>query len=380
MMLSMVRTSAVVSVIGVVIGLVTSTGCGSQSGTLIGAGPGADGGGGPDGGGPGSATTLDSGVGGVVLKCSDGYRCFNDATSNVVWVTKTDGNINGPSCQQVCENALSQSTAYHACDEGRPVAQRDLESFKPIASGLGFSCKKAGCFDEAPGEGMVLVSITTDQDGAKSCLFPSEAKYSCTSHPGNANCFGERYSIVCPCVSKPLDQACNWTCPPTNTTTAKWKTDGTSCLARINYWRQRACAEGWVECPPAGLPPMAECTACHACSNSEAEHDASNGAHSSFTRCGEGAQGEGGGQTCADVIDGFVAERKPDDKGVMRCEGHCGPILEPGCHTFSWGRDRDSGFHTLNWGGCNAETCQTYCAQNAGACFTVETSPSMTCE
>ena len=60
-----------------------------------------------------------------------------------------------------------------------------------------------------------------------------------------------------------------------------------------------------MECPPAGLPPMAECTACHECSNSEADYDQANEAHASFGRCGESAQGEGGGATCADVIDAF---------------------------------------------------------------------------
>lgn len=203
---------------------------------------------------------------------------------------------------------------------------------------------------------------------------------SCETHPGNANCFGERYATVCPCVVRPLDEACNWECPPRNTTRAVWKTEGTSCLARINYWRRRACEEGWVECPPAGLPPMAECTACHDCANSEAEHDQAYGAHDSFTRCGENAQGEGGGATCANVIDSFVSERAPDDEGVMRCPGHCGPILKSGCRSFSWGKDRDSGFHTLNWGGCNADTCQTYCDENAGDCFTHETSPSLACD
>jgi hypothetical protein len=125
---------------------------------------------------------------------------------------------------------------------------------------------------------------------------------------------------------------------------------------------------------------MTECTACHQCSNSEAEYDEANGAHASFTRCGENAQGEGGGETCADVIDGFVSEGAPDAEGVMRCEGHCGPILEPGCLSSSWGRDRDSGFHTLNWGGCDAATCNAYCEGNPGNCFTHATSPSLECD
>ena len=33
----------------------------------------------------------------------------------------------------------------------------------------------------------------------------------------------------------------------------------------------------------------------------------------------DGSKGEGGGQTCADVIDAFVSERAPDENGIVRC-------------------------------------------------------------
>ncbi|MEM7437574.1 MAG: hypothetical protein AAF436_20645 [Myxococcota bacterium] len=315
------------------------------------------------------------------VKCNGGYTCADDPDSNVVWVMKNDGNVNGPTCQDVCEAALDQNCEYNACDEGRNVEYPDIDRFAPIAEELGFTCRPGGCWwPEAPSEGLTLVSIATDEDGSKSCFFPSETQRSCNTHPGNANCFGERYAAVCPCVPKPLDEACEWECGPHHTTKATWKTDGTSCVERINYWRKRACEEGWVECPPAGLPPMVECTACHECANSQAEYDRENGAHASFKRCGERSQGVGGGPTCADVIDGFVSERAPDEDGVMRCQGHCGPILTPGCATFHWGKARDSGLHVLNWRSCNAETCQSYCDENEGECFTHETSPSLECE
>lgn len=313
--------------------------------------------------------------------CAAGFRCVDSDDPDVVWVMREAGNVNGPTCTEVCRAALPDNCAYYACDAGRAVEYPDIESFAPVAEGLGFTCRQGGCWwPDAPGEGMYLVSINVDEDGTRSCFFPTETQLSCDTHPGNANCFGERYASVCPCTARPLDEACNWECPPQDTTRATWRTEGTSCLARINYWRRRACEEGWVECPPAGLPPMVECTACHECANSEAEHDQANGAHSSFTRCGENAQGEGGGATCAAVIDSFVAERAPDENGVMRCQGHCGPILRPGCQSFSWGKDRDTGFHTLNWGNCNAERCQTYCDDNPDSCFTHETSPSLTCD
>ncbi|MEN9580668.1 MAG: hypothetical protein RJA70_3677 [Pseudomonadota bacterium] len=316
------------------------------------------------------------------VKCAAGYTCSADPGSGVVWVIKNDGNVNGPNCQNVCEGALSQNCEYRACDEGRPVEYPDMAAFAEIAEGLGFTCREGGCWDsESPAEGLYLVSIATDEkDGSKSCYFPKETQLSCSVHPGNANCFGERYSAVCPCVPKALDQACQYECPPHNTTRAVWKTSGTSCLERINYWRKKACEDGWVECPPAGLPPMSECTACHECTNSEAQTDSKAGAHASFTRCGELVQGEGGGATCADVIDGFVSERAADAAGVVRCTGHCGPIVAPGCQTFSWGKAKDSDFHTLNWGNCNVQACEGYCTDNPDACFTHATSPSLQCD
>lgn len=349
-------------------GLLLAPACGGESGND------SDSGGGDSEGGDPTITPRG-------ITCNPGYTCTDDPNEDLIWVMKNDGNVNGPSCQDVCEAALDQNCEYNACDAGHPVTYPDIDSFAPIAEGLGFTCREGDCWwPEAPGEGMIMVSIDTDEAGTKSCFFPTETEHRCDNHPGNANCFGERYSTICPCAAKPLDEACTYECPPHNTTKATWKTEGTSCLARINYWRMRACEEGWVECPPAGLPPMVECTACHECANSEAEYDKDNGAHASFKRCGERAQGEGGGATCADVIDAFVSERGPDGDGVMRCQGHCGPIVAPGCRSFSWGKDRDSGFHTLNWGGCNAETCETYCAENEGDCFTHETSPSLECE
>ena len=344
----------------------------------------------PDGGGSSGDSTDDtgeaeSGETGTThpdgTHCAAGYTCWPDPESDVVWVMKDEGNVHGPTCKRVCEQALGENCEYSACDEGRPIAYPDMDSFAPVAEGLGFSCREGGCWDSvAPSEGLYLVSIDTDENNTKSCYFPTQSEHSCSSQPGNANCFGERYSSVCPCVPKALDQACEWECPPHNTTRATWKTEGTSCLERINYWRRVACEEGWVECPPAGLPPMVECVDCHPCANSEAQYDKENGAHASFGRCGENVQGEGGGATCADVIDAFVSERKPDEEGVMRCQGHCGPIVAAGCQTFFWGKAQDSNFHTLNWRSCNVETCTNYCDEHPDECFVHETSPVGMCE
>ncbi|MEL6181030.1 MAG: hypothetical protein AAFS10_18880, partial [Myxococcota bacterium] len=165
------------------------------------------------------------------IVCAEGFTCAQDPQSDVVWVMKDDGNVNGPTCKSVCEAALGQSCTYHACDGGRNVDYPDQESFAPVAQQLGFDCREGGCWNsEAPSEGLLLVSINTDDRGTKACYFPTEAQHNCSTHPGNANCFGERYAAVCPCVPRALDQACAWECGPHHTTRATWKTDGTSCV------------------------------------------------------------------------------------------------------------------------------------------------------
>lgn len=311
---------------------------------------------------------------GNAIVCSPGYTCFEETPSRV-WVIKDDGNINGPSCASVCSAALCPSGTYHSCDAQRPVLEG--VSFTAVAAGLGFTCQPGDCFSNSMSQ-MMWASISTTSP--RTCYFPANTSgtYDCNAHPGNANCWGERYSMVCPCAPSALDQSCPAQMP-SKTAMAQWSppnSPGTTCLERINYWRQRACAEGWPECPPCGLPPMTECTSCHECANSQADYDEIHGAHSSFMRCGDSNQGEGGGLTCAAVIDGFVAERQvfPDSNGQVVCRGHCGPILQPGCQSFFWGRSI-KGFHTLNWGTCNVQACGAYCndptkTQLGGACRT----------
>ncbi len=328
------------------------------------------------------------GSGFAAFVCSSGYACAQDPASNTtVWAMKLDGNTNGPSCKTVCENALgAQSTSFYSCDKTRSTYPT-AAAFAPIANLLGFRCAPGSCWNSvAPGAGLQLVSIASTPNASglpsRECYFPTEPTFSCTNDPGNANCFNQRYISVCPCQVKALEEACEWDCP-NFPRIAKFATvqDG-SCLARINYWRKRACDENWVECPPAGLPPMTECTGCNRCGNSEAQYDSINGAHKSFRRCGELVQGSGGGSNCAGVIDQFVSERTLIN-GTMRCQGHCGPILVAGCQTFFFGHFGSfgtgaAGSYVLNWRSCGA-ACDNYCNNpNSNACFSTPVSPNVT--
>jgi len=306
--------------------------------------------------------------------CASGYSCYPD-DDGTVWVLKDDGNVNGPTCKNVCETALCGTGTFHSCHRNKPLPTT-MEEFAPIAEGLGFECRVGTCWDGLGPADQFRVSKNTATDGTKACYLPAEsAPASCDSNPGSANCFGDFFGLVCPCEPRVLEEACYWEDPANQPTIPTFPTDdvGTSCLERVNYWRKRACDEGWPECPPCGLPPMTECVGCHECANSESDHDQANGAHSSFRRCGEPVQGQGGGSNCASVIDSFISEREPS--GV--CTGHCGPIVRHGCQTFHWGKDHDTNFHTLNWRSCNTDKCDSYCSNpTAEACFRVETSPA----
>merc|ERR1719499_2486147 len=230
------------------------------------------------------------------IKCSDGYTCY-EQTASLVWVIQNEGNVNGPNCQHVCEHALCGSGFYHSCNQDIH-AIKDQDTFSHIANGLGFECKRGRCWNSKSGDGQMWVSIKTNKKGMKSCYFPHTNQLSCNAHPGNANCYQERYSLVCPCSPKPLEEACVWDSPPHSPAIPTFpsdNSDGKSCLNRINYWRKRACDEGWPECPPCGLPPMTECVDCHECTNAQSEYDSKNGAHASFTDCGDMSQGQGGG-------------------------------------------------------------------------------------
>ena len=72
---------------------------------------------------------------------------------------KDEGNLYGPTCHEVCSEALCNTGSYHTCDNSI-VVPKDLDSFNPIANGLGFTCQKGGCWNGvSPAEGTVQVHL-----------------------------------------------------------------------------------------------------------------------------------------------------------------------------------------------------------------------------
>ena len=255
---------------------------------------------------------------------------------------------------------LKHSSFVLFCDILTYFAYRNHADFEPVATGLGVNCANDGCWDNVSPSHSAWNLVGTDNHPNVACYYPKEDFISCTTDYGWETCYTDILAMVCPCQPATLENACHWESPPHKPAVTTWSgtQSGTSCLDRINYWRKKACEDGWPECPPEGLPPMTECTCCHSCANAESEYDKQNGAHASFGQCGGFySQGQGGGSSCAAVIDMFVSERA---QFGGKCEGHCGPIVAPGCQTFFWGEY--NGFYTLDWGDCPWEECNNYCA------------------
>eukprot|EP01084_Bolivina_argentea_P087734 158459_1 len=134
------------------------------------------------------------------LACQMGYTCYEDISRLVIWVKKDDGNIHSPTCKKVCEDALLNINS--TCISNQPPIF-DIPSFSDIATGLNFSCLSGDCWNGiSPTEAAGLMLVTYNIPNEK-CYFPApdyNQSLSCTTVPGNSNCFGDRFSIICPCT------------------------------------------------------------------------------------------------------------------------------------------------------------------------------------
>ena len=159
------------------------------------------------------------------LMCSDGYSCYEDPNQDIIWVSRHEYVTYGPHCTNQCQEALVNMDTYYACDHEQPVMY-DRDSFADIASGLGFTCQSGSCWDgNSPAEAEGVILVSSGSGSRKKCYFPPETynnAWSCTSTPDNANCFGDRFSLICPCTPKALDEACVWNSPPNQPSPANW--------------------------------------------------------------------------------------------------------------------------------------------------------------
>lgn len=130
--------------------------------------------------------------------CADGYTCYEDtSTTGLVWA-KQDAIQLWASCEDVCADALGGD---YACRSGVTSFTSDVD-FSTVADGMGLNCDSGNyqcwggsSFPEASG----LMLVTAGTDATKNCYYPTEATLSCTQMPKGGNCFGERYSVICPC-------------------------------------------------------------------------------------------------------------------------------------------------------------------------------------
>ncbi|CAB9522586.1 expressed unknown protein [Seminavis robusta] len=139
--------------------------------------------------------------------CTPGFSCWENE-AGLLWA-KYDGEAGGMDCNEVCFTAFSGNPMFHTCKEGVP-APNTVNGLSSVATGLGFDCtgnpnKPNQCWGGMSPptlNGTILVSAS-DQT-SKNCYTPTEGTISCNQVVDGANCYGELFSSVCPCMAEEL--------------------------------------------------------------------------------------------------------------------------------------------------------------------------------
>lgn len=121
-------------------------------------------------------------------------RCHHDSSSGILWAT----GLEGPTCEQTCNLAGAKQTSYQ-CDSSTKIS-----SYGDVSELLhefgGFECQPGNCWD---GHSPVEFNGAVFSLSSKKCYYPDSSKaYGCDEKLGNANCFGDRFSQLCPCKSE----------------------------------------------------------------------------------------------------------------------------------------------------------------------------------
>ena len=138
----------------------------------------------------------------------DVVKCWNDDSTGIMWAY----GVGGEDCHSTCSLA-GASPADYMCDEDTPITggfdqvssimtnfENDYNSNDPDE----FTCSKGGCWNGESNKQIMIHEYNSN------CYIPTNSqKYSCDTRFGNANCYGQRFNQVCPCVP-----GCSWAAGP----------------------------------------------------------------------------------------------------------------------------------------------------------------------
>ncbi|CAB9508519.1 expressed unknown protein [Seminavis robusta] len=166
--------------------------------------------------------------------CAPGFSCWEN-DSGLLWA-KYNGEASGMDCNEVCFTAFSGNPMFHTCKEGVP-APSTINGLTAVMDGLGFDCrgnpnKPNPCWGgmSPPTLGGTILISAGDQT-SKNCYVPTESTLSCGQVVDGANCYGELFSSVCPCMEEELS---------TITVSKKWRL-----YTHGNYPKTQQANNGW---------------------------------------------------------------------------------------------------------------------------------------
>mmetsp|Transcript_15749 Transcript_15749/g.23861 ORF Transcript_15749/g.23861 Transcript_15749/m.23861 type:complete len:203 (+) Transcript_15749:1318-1926(+) len=135
----------------------------------------------------------------------EAVKCWRDTDSDILWAY----GVGGEDCHSTCSLAGATPSAYQ-CDETTPI-DGGLAQVSDIMSNFGpntynandpgeFTCNLGRCWSGTSSRQIAIYEYRSD------CYVPTNTDvYVCGSKFGNANCYGERFNQVCPCVP-----GCSW--------------------------------------------------------------------------------------------------------------------------------------------------------------------------
>lgn len=126
-------------------------------------------------------------------------RCWTDNSTGILWAY----GVGGEDCHSTCSLAGATSSDFK-CDENSPIVGGFDEVSKIMANFENpynendldeFTCTTGSCWSGESNKQIMIHEFNSN------CYFPTnDQQYTCTTAFGNANCFGQRFNQVCPCV------------------------------------------------------------------------------------------------------------------------------------------------------------------------------------
>jgi hypothetical protein len=137
----------------------------------------------------------------------EAVKCWTDQETGILWAY----GVGGEDCHSTCSLAGAAPSDL-MCDVNSPITG-GFEQVSQIMTNFDnpyndndveeFSCTTGTCWGGETWRQIAIHEYSSD------CYVPTSEQYTCDAKFGNANCLGQRFNQVCPCIS-----GCSWAAGP----------------------------------------------------------------------------------------------------------------------------------------------------------------------